>query len=45
MEVKIDGTIKCSIEKNQKSSQIGMGSACYATMVKKAADTLFTAMI
>ena len=45
MEDKIDGTIKCSMEKNQKSSQVGMGSACYATMVKKAAATPFTAMI
>jgi len=31
--------------KKQESSQVGMGSACYATMVKKAAATPFTAMI
>jgi len=45
MEDKIDGTIKCSMEKIQESSQVGMGSTCYATMVKKAAATLFTPMI
>jgi len=39
MEDKIDGTIKCSMEKNQESSQVDMGSACYATMLKKAAAT------
>ena len=27
MEDKIDGTIKCSMEKNQESSQVSMGSA------------------
>jgi len=38
MEDKIDGTIK-------ESSQVGMGFACYATIVKKLAATPFTAMI
>ena len=41
MEDKIDGTIKCNMEQ----SQVDMGFVCYATMVKKAAATPFTAMI
>ena len=38
MKDKIDETIKCSMKKKQKSSQV-------AIMVKKAAATPFTAMI
>jgi len=33
------------MEKNHESSQVGMGSARYASMVKKAAAIPFTAMI
>jgi len=39
MEEKIDRIIKYNMEKNRESSQVGMGSACYATMVMKPGAT------